>query len=111
VVGILSGIGGGVFGTSGPPLVVYVDHFAENKSVFRAQLLILFLLNNMVRMIMYIRKGLLTVDVATFGLWMLPFVAFGLFAGSKMHVQVGEKTFGRAVAMLLLVSGVLLLIR
>jgi uncharacterized membrane protein YfcA len=111
VVGIFSGIGGGMFGTSGPPLVVYVDHFAENKSVFRAQLLLLFLLNNLVRMTFYIRRGLLNADIAMFGLWMLPFVAFGLFAGSKIHIQVSERNFGRAVAGLLLVSGILLLIR
>ena len=43
VVGLLSGVAGGMFGTSGPPLVIYVDHFAKDKSAFRAQLLVLFL--------------------------------------------------------------------
>jgi len=111
LVGILSGLGGGLFGTSGPPLVIYIDHFAEDKSAFRAQLLILFVLHDIFRTYVYIREGLLNVEVLKFALWLLPAVCLGLFLGSKMHFQVSEKTFGRAIAAMLLVSGLLLIAR
>jgi len=111
VVGVLSGVAGGMFGTSGPPLVIYVDHFAKDKSAFRAQLLVLFLLNDLFRVPLYVRYSLLTMDIVKFALWLLPAVCVGLFLGSRMHFQVSEKTFGRAIAAMLCISGVLLLIR
>lgn len=110
-VGLLSGIAGGMFGTSGPPLVVYVDHFAKDKSAFRAQLVVLFMLNNAVRIVLYTWHSLLTVPIAKFAIWLLPAVILGLFLGSKMHFRVSEKSFGRAIAAMLCISGLLLVIR
>ncbi len=109
VVGLFSGVAGGLFGTSGPPLVIYVDHFAENKSAFRALMLAIFVLHDLFRICLYVRYSLLTIEIVKFGLWLLPVVCIGLFVGSKMHFRVSEKTFGRAVAILLLASGLLLL--
>ena len=109
--GIFSGVAGGMFGTSGPPLVIYVDHFAEDKSAFRAQLLVLFVLHDIFRTFLYIRYSLLTIEVVKFGLWLLPAVCLGLLIGSRMHFQVNEKTFSKAVAAMLLVSGLLLVLR
>ncbi|GAB4354385.1 MAG: sulfite exporter TauE/SafE family protein [Candidatus Abyssubacteria bacterium] len=111
VVGVFSGVAGGLFGTSGPPLVVYVDHFAKDKTAFRAQLLVLFLLHDVYRIGIYLRYSLINMEVVRFGLWMLPAVCIGLLAGSRMHFQVDEKTFSRAVAIMLLISGVLLIIK
>lgn len=111
VVGVFSGVAGGLFGTSGPPLVVYVDHFAKDKTAFRAQLLVLFVLHDIYRMYMYLRYSLINMEVVRFGLWMLPAVCIGLLAGSRMHFQVEEKTFGRSVAIMLLLSGVLLIVK
>ena len=110
-VGALSGILGGMFGTSGPPLVVYVDYFAKDKSAFRAQLVVLFLLNNIFRVPLYIKYSLMTMEVVKSALWLLPAVCVGLFLGSKMHFQVTEKAFGRAISAMLLVSGLLLIAR
>jgi uncharacterized membrane protein YfcA len=109
VVGFLSGIAGGMFGTSGPPLVIYVDHFAEDKSAFRAVILAIFVLHNLFRMSLYIHHSLLTLEIAKFALCLLPVVCLGLYVGSKMHFKVNEQTFSRAVAVLLLISGLLLL--
>ncbi len=108
-VGILSGLAGGLFGTSGPPLVIYVDYFAKDKSSFRAQLLVLFVLHDVFRLFLYIHFSLMNMEVVRFGLWLLPGVCVGLLVGSRMHYQVNEKTFSRAVAAMLLVSGLLLL--
>lgn len=109
IAGIFSGIAGGIFGTSGPPLVVYLNHFAENKTSFRSQILILFLLHDVFRFFLYLRYSLITTQTFRFGLLLLPPLALGLFAGSKMHFRVGEKTFNKSIALLLFISGLLLL--
>jgi hypothetical protein len=107
----MSGIGGGVFGTAGPPLVVYIDRFSEDKSDFRSQLLILFVLHDIFRILMYVRYGLMTVEVVKFGLWMLPAVCLGLFIGTRMHYKASERSFGQAIATMLCISGALLIIK
>ncbi|RJP24028.1 MAG: sulfite exporter TauE/SafE family protein [Candidatus Abyssobacteria bacterium SURF_5] len=111
VAGILSGILGGLFGTSGPPLVVYVHHFAENKSAFRSQLLILFLLHDIFRIYLYVKNSLIDLDIIRFDLMLLPPLIVGLIIGSRMHFQVNETTFNRAIGLMLCVSGLLLLVR
>ena len=111
VAGIISGVLGGLFGTSGPPLVVYVHHFAEDKTAFRAQLLILFVLHDIFRMYLYIDNALIDRSVITFDLMLLPLLVIGLIIGSKMHFQVNETTFNRAISLMLGVSGILLLVR
>lgn len=111
VAGILSGVLGGLFGTSGPPLVVYVHHFAEDKSSFRSQLLVLFVLHEAFRIYLYITNSLINVPVLKFDLYLLPPLILGLLVGSRMHFQVKEATFHRAIGGLLLVSGLLLLVK
>ncbi len=111
VVGLFSGLAGGLFGTSGPPLVIYVDYFAKNKTAFRSQLLVIILLHDLFRMFLYLRYGLVNADVLKAAVILLLPVSLGLYLGSKMHFQVNERTFSRAVASLLFVSGVLLTLR
>ena len=109
IAGICSGIAGGIFGTSGPPLVVYLNHFAEDRSSFRSQILVLFLLHDVFRFFLYLRYSLITAQTFRFGLVLLPPLALGLFAGSRMHFKVSERTFNKSIAVLLFISGLLLL--
>ncbi len=111
VAGVFSGILGGLFGTSGPPLVIYVHHFAEDKSAFRSQLLILFVLHDIFRIYLYARNSLINAAVIKFDLILLPPLLIGLFIGSRMHFKVNETTFSRAISAMLLLSGLLLLIK
>ncbi|MBI5118932.1 sulfite exporter TauE/SafE family protein [Candidatus Poribacteria bacterium] len=111
VAGILSGVLGGLFGTSGPPLVIYVHHFAEDKTSFRSQLVILFLLHDSFRILLYAKNSLINLDVLRFDLFLLPALILGLILGSRMHFKVSDTTFTRAISAMLLLSGVLLLIK
>jgi uncharacterized membrane protein YfcA len=111
VAGILSGVLGGIFGTSGPPLVIYIHHFTEEKSAFRSQLLILFVLHDVFRLFLYTKNSLINLSVLKFNFFLLPPLLVGLFVGSKMHFQVNETTFNRAISLLLCISGILLLLR
>ncbi len=111
VAGVLSGVLGGVFGTSGPPLVIYAHHFAEDKSTFRAQLLVLFVVHNVFRIFLYAHSSLINLNVLKFNLVLLPPLIIGLVVGSHMHFQVNETTFNRAISLMLCISGILLLVK
>jgi uncharacterized membrane protein YfcA len=109
--GVVSGALTGLFGTGGPPLIVYYRLAGAAKAAFRGNLMALFLLMTLVRVPAYAIAGLITAPRLWSGLAVLPAVALGTWAGHRIHVDLSEDTFRRAVAVALLVLGVVLLIR
>jgi hypothetical protein len=110
--GLAGGTLGGMFGTSGPPLVMYLNAYAPgDKSDFRARILVLLLIENLWRGVLYIREGLFTGPILSAWLLLLPLLVFGMWAGSHVHYRVSDAVFQRVIASLLAFSGTLLLFR
>ena len=109
--GLLSGLLTGLFGTGGPPLIVWYHLAAAGKSAFRANLMTIFLLMTFVRVPSYVANGLVTVPRLWSSLLVMPAVLFGAWLGHRLHLQVTERTFRRLVSILLAVLGLVLLIR
>jgi len=110
----LAGLSGGaigiVFGTGGPPYLIYLMHRLRDKSVLRATLSRLFLVEGSVRIVAFLATGLL-LDVA---IWQLAgigviAVAAGLWAGNRIHGRLSTPRLFRFVGVLLLCSGLSLL--
>jgi uncharacterized protein len=111
VVGLVSGVLSGLFGTGGPPLVVYYQLRGLDKTEFRDSLMAVFLLISAVRLPSYWAAGLLTLPRLTSALVVLPAVALGGWIGHRSHLEVGEVTFRRLVCVALVVIGIVLLLR
>jgi hypothetical protein len=109
--GACSGLLAGMFGTGGPPLILYLRLRGLDKRVFRATLMSLFLVTSVVRVPTYVATGVVGWETVTSALLVLPVCLLGLAAGHRLHVEVDERTFRRGVALLLAVLGVLLLAR
>lgn len=109
--GLISGLLTGLFGTGGPPLIVWYHLSAVGKSAFRANLMTLFLLMALVRVPSYVATGLVTVPRLWSSLLVMPAVFFGAWLGHRMHVQISERKFQRLVSLLLSTLGIVLLIR
>lgn len=109
--GLISGVLTGLFGTGGPPLIVFYRLTGATKSTFRGNLMALFLLMTVVRLPVYGITGLITVPRLVTGLAVLPSVALGAWIGQRVHVDLAEGTFRRAVSVALILIGVLLLVR
>lgn len=110
VAGILGGCTGAMFGLNGPPLVIYLTRQLGNKQAFRATLYGLFFADACYRLVLYSFKGLITIQVLRFSLYLTPFVLVGLLLGSKLHGRIGERFFRKIVAIILLLTGTLLAI-
>ncbi|MFO7654044.1 MAG: sulfite exporter TauE/SafE family protein [Candidatus Krumholzibacteriia bacterium] len=110
-VGLAAGVLTGLFGTGGPPLIVYYHLTGLGKAAFRGQLMALFLLMTLVRVPSYVVGGLVTGPRLMSGLALLPAVAIGAWLGHRVHVTIGEVVFRRLVSVLLLCMGALLLLR
>jgi uncharacterized membrane protein YfcA len=109
-IGLVSGVLGGLFGTGGPPVIIFLKAYRLDKGAFRATLLWYFLLMSLFRAGTYVHAEVLTKDILLAALWLLPASVAGILIGMVIHRRVSESQFGVAVSVLLVVLGVLLLI-
>ncbi len=108
--GFASGVLGGLFGTGGPPVIIFLRGHGLDKGAFRATLLWYFLIMTCVRAVTYVRAGLLTGHEVIAAAWLLPASIGGMLAGMLLHRRLAERHFAIAVSALLVVLGGILLL-
>ena len=111
VVGLISGILTGLFGTGGPPLVLFFRLQGLAKAAFRGNLMVLFLMMGAIRLPSYWGLGLITPARLVAGAAVLPAVLAGGVVGHLIHLDLSERIFRRIVSAALVVLGLLLLVR
>lgn len=109
---LLGGTVSALFGTGGPPYVIYLSHRIYDKGVFRATTSLLFLMEGGLRGLVFAGAGLLWQPNLLWAyLGGLPFMALGLALGSKVHIGITHKQMLRLIGLLLLISGLSLLLK
>jgi uncharacterized membrane protein YfcA len=109
-VGLLSGVLTGLFGTGGPPLILYYQLSGADKTAFRGHLMAIFLLMTTVRVPSYVAFGLVTAPRLWSALAVMPAVILGAIVGNSIHLRIDEATFRRLVSAALLIIGLMLLV-
>lgn len=109
VLGILSGVLSGMFGV-GALLAAYVSRTSDNSSEMKGNLSIVFLIENVFRIVLYAMTGILTAEVFHQALILLPFMAIGLFLGMFLSNKMKESIVKKAVILLLILSGISLVL-
>lgn len=107
-VGLLSGLLGGLFGTGGPPVIIYLRASRLDKSAFRSTILTYFFLMSLLRGWTYAGADLFTIDRAVAAGMLLPGSVVGIILGMIAHNHVSEHRFGQIVSILLVALGILL---
>ncbi|WP_319222033.1 sulfite exporter TauE/SafE family protein [Moritella sp.] len=105
-----TGLGGGMigamFGTGGPPYVVYLTHRVHDKTEFRGTLSGLFMLDGALRVVTFLTMGLLFQEEMFSSLLMaIPLVGIGLYLGDKVHLGISHRQQLAIIGVLLLISG------
>jgi hypothetical protein len=109
---LTGGTVGGLFGTGGPPYVIYLNHRIRDKGELRATLSALFFAEGLTRIASFLIVGLLmTAQVWGTYLIALPLVLGALYLGGRAHVGLNPTQMTRLVGVLLLVSSVSLLFK
>jgi len=111
IAGFFGGFLNGMFGTGGPPIVMYLNRCARDKQAFRATATFYFLSVGVWQLVTSAFARLADWEAVKFALYMLPAFAVGSLAGSFLHTRVAQKPFERIVALLLLSTGLLLVVR
>lgn len=110
--GLIGGTVSGLFGTGGPPYVIYLNHRLHKPAELRATFTGLFFLEGSWRITTFIIAGLFN-DLAliTSTLAALPLIAIGLWLGNHVHVGLTKEQMQRLIGALLVFSGASLLWR
>lgn len=104
--GLSGGLIGALFGTGGPPFVVYLSHRLHDKTQLRGTLSGLFMLDGALRIITFLFFGLLLqTEMLTALLLALPLMGLGLYLGNRVHLGITHRQQLAIIGGLLLLSG------
>lgn len=109
VIGLLSGVLCGLYGI-GALLGAYVNRVTDDSRAFKANICVVFFVENTFRIILYSIWGIITLDILRQALILLPFVLIGLVLGMLSSKVLDEKIVKRIVIVMLMVSGMALII-
>jgi uncharacterized membrane protein YfcA len=110
-IGLVAGVLSGLFGTPGPPLIIYYHLSGLGRSAFRGNLMALFLATTLVRVPTYVVGGLVTPERLWSGVILLPVAVAGGLVGNRIHLNLSEGSFRSFVSILLAAMGLLLILR
>lgn len=102
----------GLFGTGGPPYVIYLSHRIRDKSTLRATLSGLFFLEGLMRIVAFLAAGLL-LDLRVWlqALLAMPVIFMAMYAGGHVHTRLSNEQMQHVVGWLLLGSAIAVLVK
>ena len=109
--GFIGGMTGALFGIGGPPYVIYLSRRIEDKTALRATVATMISVSVSTRLVLFVFAGLLPWEKIITAVALLPFAAAGVWVGGRLHARISREWFGRAIGVLLLVTGASLLLR
>lgn len=109
IIGLLSGVLCGLYGI-GALLGAYVNRVTDDSRAFKANICVVFFVENTFRIILYSIWGIITLDILRQALILLPFVLMGLVLGMLSSKVLNEKIVKRIVIIMLMISGIALII-
>jgi uncharacterized membrane protein YfcA len=110
IAGFLGGCLGGMFSTGGPPVVIYLDRRIKDKRIFRATLILHFLISNTWQCATLFYARLINEEVLKFVLYLLPAFIIGNFIGSVLHIKINQVLFNKVIALVLVITGAFLIV-
>lgn len=106
-VGFVSGLLNGSVSLSGPPVILFLTNQDTPKQVFRATLTSFFWILNIMTVVIFSFKRLITLEVLKFTGYLLPALIIGVVLGIKLGNKVEEETFKKLTTILIILMGIL----
>lgn len=109
IIGVLSGLLCGLYGI-GALLGAYINRVTDDSSSFKANICVVFLVENTFRIVLYGLWGIITFDIVKQAIILIPFMLIGLVFGMLSGKFLDEKVIKKLVIIMLIISGVALII-
>ena len=108
LIGVLSGLLCGLYGV-GALLGAYMSQVTEDSRAFKANICVVFFMENTLRIFLYSLWGILTPDILKRAAVLIPFMLAGLALGMASSRALDEKLVKKCVIILLILSGAALI--
>jgi uncharacterized membrane protein YfcA len=110
--GLAGGATGALFGVGSPPYVMYLSRRIADKSRMRATFSWLIAVDGAARLVWFAIAGILLDGklVTDYLICLIP-MAFGLYTGNKVHLDMTSAGMLKAVGTLLVISGAMLFLK
>ncbi|MBQ9122382.1 MAG: sulfite exporter TauE/SafE family protein [Lachnospiraceae bacterium] len=109
IIGILSGVLCGLYGV-GALLGAYINRVTDDSSSFKANICVVFLVENTFRVVLYALWGIIAIDILKQALVLMPFMLVGLALGMLSGKVLNEKIVKKIVIIMLVISGAALVV-
>jgi len=109
-IGMIGGLFGGLFSTSGPPIIFHLYRQPVALQVVRTTLLAIFILAAIVRLSYVGFRGEITLPIIKLGVYCLPLVIVFTTLGRRFRPPLSDLAMRRVAFALLVLLGILLLI-
>ena len=106
----LAGVGGILFGISGPLVVTRFLSTFKNKTAIRNHTFVVFLAFNAIRLVRYLTKDPISITPEIWKAMYIsaPLLIIVLWFANYLHLKVNEKVFRTVIAWVVLIGGVML---
>ena len=104
-----SGVLGGLFGISGPPILWHLGRQFQMVA-FRDALIVFFVFGAIARIISFSIAGLVTTETLMFAGAGIPGLLIGLYFGTRVFFKIDESVFSKAVGVALVAFAILLVV-
>lgn len=101
--GTISGIINGASANGGPPVILLFFSSPAGVHVGRASLIAFFLFTDIFASTLFASQGLMGKEILITSLYYIPWLALGIYIGSKLYSKINEVLFKRFVIILLIV--------
>lgn len=109
---LTGGTVGALFGTGGPPYVIYLNHRIHDKTLLRATFSALFFIEGFMRIVTFFLAGLLLSQAIWWSaLGAIPVMLVALYLGGNVHTGLSQAQMTRLIGLLLLLSSLSLFIK
>lgn len=109
IIGVFSGLLCGLYGV-GALLGAYVNRVTDDSHSFKANICVVFFVENTFRIILYAAWGIITFDIFKQAVVLIPVMLIGLALGMFSSKVLNEKIVRKIVIIMLIISGMALII-
>ena len=108
--GVIGGIMSSLFMSGGPIFITYLDNKSDNVKTIRASLFGILLISNTLAIILFYNSHILTPEIISQALPILPFFLLALYLGQKSYNRLDKDILAKMVLLFFFISGVALII-
>jgi uncharacterized membrane protein YfcA len=109
--GFLGGIASTLIHAGGMVMSIYLIQKPKDKRAFVGTFVLFFAITNCLKMISYVRIGILTVEILLLVAAMSPLVIVGGVVGNMLNKKVSQEFFRKVVLTIILITGIRLLLK